>query len=77
MWGDSVAYKDSKQGEQYRNNYTKAAYDRLSILPSRAEGATIRAAANAAGESVSAYILEAVRQRMQREQQAQQLDNKE
>lgn len=51
--------------------------DVLKIQPYKAEGAAIRAAAAAAGQSVQAYILEAVRQRMQREQQAQQLDNKE
>lgn len=51
--------------------------DVLKIQPYKAEGAEIRAAAAAAGQSVQAYILEAVRQRMQREQQAQQLDNKE
>ena len=51
--------------------------DVLKIQPYKAEGAEIRAAAAAAGQSVQAYILEAVRQRMQRERQAQQLDNKE
>lgn len=51
--------------------------DVLKIQPYKAEGAAIRAAAAAAGQSVQAYILEAVRQRMQREQQAQQSDNKE
>ena len=62
-----MAYKDVRQGEQYRNDYTRQAYDRMSILPSKAEGAEIRAAASAAGQSVSSYILQAVRERMQRE----------
>lgn len=62
-----MAYKDARQGEQYRNDYTKQAYDRMSILPSKAEGVEIRAAAAAASQSVSSYILQAVRERMQRE----------
>ena len=62
-----MAYKDVRQGEQYRNDYAKQAYDRISILPSKAEGAEIRAAAAAAGQSVSSYTLQAVRERMERE----------
>ena len=62
-----MAYKDVRQGEQYRNDYTRQAYDRMSILPSKAGGVEIRAAASAAGQSISAYILQAVRERMERE----------
>lgn len=62
-----MAYKDVRQGEQYRNDYTRQAYDRMSILPSKAEGAAIRAAAAKANQSISAYILQAVRERMERE----------
>lgn len=38
--------------------------DRIVIQPSKEEGAEIRAAAEAAGESVQRYILAAVRDRM-------------
>lgn len=38
------------------------------IRPTKDEGATIRAAAASAGQSVQAYVLQAVRERMEREQ---------
>lgn len=44
-----------------------ATLDQLRVQPSKTEGAAIRAAAAAAGQSVQAYILQAVRERMQRE----------
>ena len=44
-----------------------AKLDLLKVQPYKAEGAEIRAAASAAGQSVSSYILQAVRERMQRE----------
>lgn len=41
--------------------------DRISIQPPKEEGAKIRQAAAAAGQSVQGYILEAVRDRMERD----------
>ena len=41
--------------------------DRIVIQPYREEGAAIRAAAAARGESVQGYILRACREQMQRE----------
>ena len=41
--------------------------DRISIQPLKEEGAKIRQAAAAAGQSVQGYILEAVRDRMGRD----------
>ena len=41
--------------------------DRISIQPPKEEGAKIRQAAAAAGQSVQGYILEAVRDRMGRD----------
>lgn len=41
--------------------------DRISIQPYKEEGAAIRAAAAAAGESVQGYVLKAVRTRMEQE----------
>ena len=49
-----------------------AKLDIIKVQPYKAEGAAIRAAAASAGQSVQAYILEAVRARMEREQQQQQ-----
>ena len=45
----------------------QAKLDRIVIQPYKAQGEQIKAAAAAAGQSVSAYILQAVRERMERE----------
>jgi len=47
-----------------KHNQTK---DAIMLRPSKREGAEIRAAAAAAGQSVQGYILDAVRERMQKE----------
>ena len=44
--------------------YNAKAYDRLYIVVPKGNKDKIRAAADAAGQSVNAYILQAVRQRM-------------
>lgn len=53
-----------------RNNakYT-AKCDYINVRPLKAEGAAIRAAAEASGKSLQKYILEAVRARMEQEGQ--------
>lgn len=47
--------------------------DSITIRPSKEDGAQIRKAAEQAGESVTTYILESVRRRMEQEQQNGQL----
>ncbi len=47
-------------------NYNRK-QDNIMIRPKKEEGATIRAAAAAAGKSVQGYVLEAVREKMQRD----------
>lgn len=47
----------------------QAKLDQLKIQPYKEEGQRIREAAAAAGESVQGYILKAVRERMEREQE--------
>lgn len=42
-------------------------HDAIMLRPTKEEGATIRAAAAAAGQSVQAFILQAVRERMKNE----------
>lgn len=42
--------------------------DNIMVRPSKEDGAAIRAAAAAAGQSVQAYVLQAVSERMEREQ---------
>ena len=48
-------------------NYNRK-QDNIMIRPTKEEGAAIRAAAAKAGQSVQAYVLQAVRERMEREQ---------
>lgn len=43
--------------------------DKMKIQPYKAEGQRIREAAKAAGQSLQGYILQAVRERMEREKQ--------
>lgn len=62
-----MAYKDKAQEIKYKNEYTRQTYDILKATPSKEEGQEIRRAAVRAGESVSTYILEAVRDRMNKE----------
>ena len=40
----------------------------IMVRPTKEEGAAIRAAAASVGQSVQAYILQAIRERMEREQ---------
>ena len=47
-------------------NYNRK-QDNIMIRPNKEEGATIRAAAAAAGKSIQGYVLEAVREKMERE----------
>ena len=61
-----MAYKDKSMGTKYKNAYTAEKYDTIKATPTKAEGQRIREAAAEAGQSVSAYILQAVRERMNR-----------
>ena len=47
-------------------NYNRK-QDNIMIRPTKEEGAEIRAAAASAAQSVQAYVLQAVRERMERE----------
>lgn len=51
------------------NKRSDAKYQQILLKPYKEEGQRIRDAAAAAGESVQGYILKAVRQRMEREQE--------
>jgi uncharacterized protein (DUF1778 family) len=46
------------------NKYNAKAYDRISFVVPKGQKDEIKSAADAAGQSVNAYILEAVRVRM-------------
>ena len=61
-----MAYKDKAQKTAAQNKYISKAYDRINLLVPKGDKDEIKAAADAAGQSVNAYILDAVRERMQR-----------
>lgn len=56
------------------NDAYNAKCDYISLRPIKADGAAIRAAAAAAGQSLQGYILQAVRARMEQEGQPLTLD---
>ena len=62
-----MAYKDKQQGVKYRNEYSKNNYDRINILTKKGFKAQVKQAADASGENISAYIVNAVLTRMQSE----------
>lgn len=62
--GDSMGTKPQKLAS---NAAHLAKLDRIVVQPYADEGQAIRAAAAAAGQSLQGYILQAVRERMERE----------
>jgi len=64
-----MAYKDKSVAVQYNNDYNRKNYDRIAITPSKERGQEIRAAAARAGQSVNAYVLQAVEERKKREEE--------
>lgn len=55
---------DAKRAGNARH---QAKLDRIVIQPEKEEGAIIRQAASNAGQSVQGYILQAIKERMERE----------
>lgn len=55
------------QAKREGNARYAAKLDQIRVQPPKEEGAAIRAAAAAAGMSVQRYVLDAVRERMERE----------
>ena len=62
--GDTMSTEAQKRAS---TNYNRK-QDNIMVRPTKEEGAAIRAAAASVGQSVQAYILQAVRERMEREQ---------
>ncbi len=60
------------EAKKKANARWNASKDNLMIRPSKEEGAAIRAAATAASQSNQQYILQAVRERMERERRKEQ-----
>ena len=53
---------------KYQNEFKKANYDRVEILVKKGEMAIIKEIAAAAGQNVSEYINQAIKERMERDQ---------
>ena len=62
-----MAFADKKQASKYINDFARDKYDRIAFNVPKGERDRIRAAAEAAGESLNGYIAQAVRDRMQNE----------
>ena len=58
----------SKPQTRASNKYNAKAYDRLAIQVKKGRKADIQAAAEKQGESLNAYVVKAVEQRMEAEQ---------
>ena len=56
-----------KTSAKSKNAYNTRAYDRLVLVVSKGDGEKIKAAAAAAGQSANAYMVQAVRERMENE----------
>lgn len=59
-----MAYTDKKRESNKRSD---AKYSQILLKPYKADADNIRAAAAAAGQSLQGYILQAVRDRMQKD----------
>ena len=56
-----------KTSDAVKNKYAAKVYDRLQIIVKKGKKAEIQAAAEKQGESLNAYVTEAVRRRMESE----------
>lgn len=62
-----MAFADKKQASKYVNDFARAKYDRIAVNVPKGERERIKAAADAVGESLNAYIVKAVAARMEAE----------
>ena len=64
------AKKEEFNQIRYQNEFNKVNYDRVEVVVKKGEKAVIKEIAKAAGQSVSEYINQAIKERMERERQA-------
>lgn len=62
-----MAYKDKGKAIEYNNKYNSKAYDRINFTLPKGEKEKVREAADQAGQSVNAYIAQALAERMGRD----------
>lgn len=60
--------KDKGKAMQYNNAFNRQKYDRISVMVQKGQKEQIQAAASRQGQSLNAYIVGAVNERMEREQ---------
>ena len=65
--GEVICMTVSKAQIKATTKYEAAKYDKILVRIPKGERAEVQAAADAAGESLNAYIVGAVKQRMERE----------
>ena len=70
FYADKMARAKNEEFNQikYQNEFKKANYDRVEILVKKGERAIIKEIAAAAGQNVSEYINQAIKERMERDQ---------
>lgn len=56
--------KDKAKTIQYNNEFNKLKYDRITIMLPKGDKDTLQAAADQAGQSVNAYIKQAIQARL-------------
>jgi predicted HicB family RNase H-like nuclease len=62
-----MAYKDKKVAQEVQNNWIKENCDRINLTVPKGDKSRITIAAAAAGQSVNAYIGQAINERIMRE----------
>ena len=63
-----MAYKSKEDAMKYNNQYNRQKYDRIALMVPKGQKEQIQAAASRQGQSLNAYIIGAVNERMEREQ---------
>lgn len=63
-----MAYKDKQKTYDYNNKFNKENYDRINLCLPKNTKAKLKQVASRHNESVNAYINEAIRQRMEKEE---------
>ena len=63
-----MAYKSKEDAMKYNNQFNRQKYDRIGLMVPKGQKEQIQAAASRQGQSLNAYIVGAVNERMEREQ---------
>ena len=61
-----MAYKDKAQALKVQNDWIKNPYDRINLTVPKGDKEKIAIAAAAAGQSVNAFINEAIKEKMEK-----------